>query len=329
MSERGYPVELLRAERSEFRLISGHVKRDFFNEQTDRIRAGYKGELSVDQYLVHANLPCWWRVLRDVRLRINDDYIVQFDTLVFTERGIWIIEAKMIRGTLEWKEFPRRMERVRDDGSILTFDCPIIQVENQKVVLRGWLQSRNLDMPVNGVVGFATRNTWVNLPDNFTILSVKELPSFLNAQVRNSRFSAVETGVRAFDSIRFAQLGPDETPSSERQGLTSRDFLHGLICESCRGRLKRGTQRSYTCLSCGQPDPDEPIARALLDYVLTIRPVVTTKEFTRFAQIVPEATARRCLNRHLSPVGWGPNAAFAFYPGHHLDSTRLKKRQPG
>ncbi|MET3576183.1 nuclease-related domain-containing protein [Bhargavaea ullalensis] len=327
MQERRYPIDLVRARRSEFRLVAGHEKKKFFGEQASRIEAGYKGELAVDQYLRHVQLPGWWTVLRDVRLEISHNYIAQFDTLIITEKGIWIIEAKMIRGTLHWLEYPRRIERIEPDGTVLTFDCPIIQVENQKVALRNWLLDRNLDIPVAGVVAFATKNTWMNLPANSTIISVKELHHYLNKSFRNLPLVENSLAKSAFIRIHTEQLGPDLTTSAERHHLLKTDFLTGLLCDNCGSELDRDTQRQYSCTRCRRVDSDESIARALLDYVLTIKPVVTTKEFVSFLKVVPESTARRHLGSHLDPIGWGKTAAYSFCALRHLHKDRLKKRE--
>lgn len=327
MAERVYPIELLRSERSLIRLKSGHVKKQFFTDQSGRLRAGFHGEQAIDQHLKQLLLPGWWRMIRDVRLQINEGYVAQFDTLLLTERGIWIVEAKRINGTLRWKNFPRRVERVKDDGSILTFDCPIIQLENQKTALRGWLQERNLSIPVHGVVAFSLKNTWINLPDNSVILSVKELRSYLTQQV-NTATKVYEISIeRIAVRIHEEQLGPDLTTTCERHEMEPFDFMDGLLCRDCGGQLKQINERSHTCTQCGQLDAEEPVGRALLDYVLIRKSVVNTQEFARFAGC-SSSVARRTLSRHLDRDGKYARL-FKFCPRTQLNGTEwIKKKGP-
>jgi len=166
MEARKYPVELLRLKRLHARMYPHDPERAYVAELIGRAEAGYKGEMIVDNHLLGLRLPCESILLRNIRLQIREEYIAQFDTLLVTERGIWIIEAKMIRGSLRLLANPRRMERTDESGAVLTMDCPILQLENQKTGLGDWLKERELSLPIGGMVAFATRNTWTGLPEN-------------------------------------------------------------------------------------------------------------------------------------------------------------------
>lgn len=100
MGPRKYPVELLRLKRLHVRMYAHDPERGYIAELISRAEAGYKGETTVDNYLRGLRLPGKSILLRNIRLQIREEYVAQFDTLLVTERGIWIIEAKMIRGSL-------------------------------------------------------------------------------------------------------------------------------------------------------------------------------------------------------------------------------------
>lgn len=265
MGERPYPLELLQLESMLRRLHRNHPERDWITDRIKRVEAGFSGEQKVDQYMKSLRLPGNWWILRDIRLRINEAHVAQFDTLLVADNGIVIIEAKMIKGTLHYLENPRRLERTEEDGSVLTFDCPMIQLENQKEGLSYWLRERELITNIKGIVAFATRNTWIGLPERAPFVSVKELPYIL----RRDFGSAVDSGNTSVNMIVSRileeQLGPELVAVEQCYDISPGEIRRGLLCEKCRALLKWKTRRTLACPDCGPPVGDL-VQQALLDY---------------------------------------------------------------
>lgn len=322
METRTYPAELLRLKRLLAKMYADDPERAYVTDLAERAEAGYKGETAVDNYLRGLRLPCKMAILRDIRLQIHEEYVAQFDTLLVTDRGIWIIEAKMIRGTLRLLDNPRRMER-EDSGSVLTMECPILQLENQKTGLKWWLEERGLSMPVGGVVAFASRNTWAGLPEGAPIVSVKELKSWLKGSVTNSanpdsRYSPLEAVI---DRLRAEELGPDIRPFEE-MGIRTGPLKDGPICEKCFALLNRKGERSHECRTCKEKVKGDPIGRALLDHFLLNKPWITNREFCRLMGFQWLSTGRRYLARYdLDREG----RVYRFDPKRHLEGKSLRK----
>ncbi|KZE38988.1 hypothetical protein AV656_08815 [Bhargavaea cecembensis] len=322
MGERPYPLELLQLESMLRRLHQGHLERERIADQYKRIEAGFSGEQKVDQYLEGLRLPGEWWILRDIRLRIHESHVAQFDTLLVTDHGIGIIEAKLIKGTLHYLQNPRRMERNEEDGSILTFDCPIIQLENQKEGLIDWLRQRNLMTSVSGVVAFASRNTWIGLPESAPIVSVKELPYIMRRDFGSATPGDTPANM-IVSRILEEQLGPECLEVDQRYGITPHEFKRGLLCEKCNDKLKWRTRRTLECPNCG-PQVGHPVEQALLDYFLLINRFVTTREFCWFTGIPSISTGHRYLSRFkLDVLGSTNKRAFRFDPLKHLAGKSL------
>ena len=324
MGPRKYPVELLRLKRLHRRMYAHDPERGYVAELISRAEAGYKGETTVDNYLRGLRLPGESILLRNIRLQIREEYVTQFDTLLVTERGIWIIEAKMIRGSLRLLQNPRRMERTDESGAVLTMDCPILQLENQKTGLGEWLEERGLFLPIRGVVAFATRNTWTGLPDNAPIVSVKELKSMLIKSVNQPpppepSFSSLNEVVNCL----FAEeLGPDMR-SFEEMGIKHGPLKEGTICENCFASLERKGERTYQCSQCKAPVEGNPVTRALRDYFLVFKPWITNREFCKFAGLRCLSTGNRYLMQH--ELDRGLRSVHHFDARKHLEGTELRK----
>ncbi|MFC7364266.1 MULTISPECIES: nuclease-related domain-containing protein [Bhargavaea] len=316
MGERPYPLELLQLESMLRRLHRNHRERDWITDRIKRVEAGFSGEQKVDQYMKSLRLPGNWWILRDIRLRIDEAHVAQFDTLLVTDNGIVIIEAKMIKGTLHYLENPRRLERTEEDGSVLTFDCPMIQLENQKEGLSYWLRERELITNIKGIVAFATRNTWIGLPERAPFVSVKELPYIPNTSVN-----------MIVSRILEEELGPERIQIDQHYGINPHEFKRGLLCEKCDGQLRWMTRRKLECPTCGVP-AGNPYQQALLDDFLLIDPVITTRAFCEFTGIPSISTGLRHLNSvELDVLGSTNKQRFRFDPMRHLKGkTLIQKR---
>ncbi|SIT74130.1 nuclease-related domain-containing protein [Edaphobacillus lindanitolerans] len=330
MGERRYPLELRKLEATLGRMWPNDPRREEIEAKKYRAEAGYKGEVMVDRHLRGLRLPGSWSILRDIRLQIHRDYIAQFDTLLVSDRGIWIIESKMIRGRLQWHENPRRLERIDEDGTVLSMSCPITQLDNQKSALTGWLSERGIHMTVSGAVVFTLQNVWSGLPGDAPLISVKEIQSYLTREVGLAqRIAGNVSPEQVAQTILANQIRLDSTPAAELFNLRPEGLKAGLLCESCFGKLTRITQRTFVCGSCNEPVGGNPYERALLDYVLVFKSTFTNREFCEFAEISSPATGQRQLDQyHFHITGNTNRLRYRFIPEIHLDGTgkQLRKR---
>ena len=324
---RPYPLELLMLECMQRRLYPGHRELERIGDQIRRLEAGFSGEQKVDQYLEGLRLPREWWVLRDIRLRMNKSHVAQFDTLMVTDRGIGIIESKLFKGTLRYQENPRRLERIEEDGSILTFDCPIIQLENQKEALIEWLRQRELRTSVKGVVAFASRNTWLGLPEHAPFVSVKELPYIMRRDFGTTAATGGTPAHMIVNRILAEQLGPEWVRADRRYDIHPDDYNRGLLCETCHNILGWKTRRTLDCPQCGQPT-GKPYRDALLDCFLLINPVITTRDYCNFTGIPSVSTGHRHLSSfELDVLGSTCKQAFRFDPKRHLAGKSLIQKR--
>lgn len=53
---------------------------------------------------------------------------------------------------------PCKMKRAEESGDVLTMECPILQLENQKAGLNWWLEEKGLSLQIGNVVAMATHS---------------------------------------------------------------------------------------------------------------------------------------------------------------------------
>ncbi|KZE38909.1 hypothetical protein AV656_08390 [Bhargavaea cecembensis] len=86
--KRGYPIYLYALERMQIRLPENHPKRQSFADELAVAKAGYQGELEVDRLLRRTKLEGQVKVLKALEVQMDEEQIIQIDTLVLTTHGI-------------------------------------------------------------------------------------------------------------------------------------------------------------------------------------------------------------------------------------------------
>lgn len=327
---RKYPLYLHALKRLETYLPDGHWKLEEIQEEIYRQEAGYSGEKAVDREIRKVQLAGPVQVLTDLQFNNGPDPadIIQIDTLILTTKGIWLIEAKRYRGKLRHQTAPRRLERVGDDGKVTTFDCPILQLENQIRAVKKWLADREIHLPVMGTVAFVSRNTWEGLPADAPIIPAKELPTYLERSydkwgevIGFTTFGKIAVEL-AVERGRFNPF-----PLCPRFGINPQDLKRGFLCPACTRRMNRITQRRFKCPACQTVRPPD-YGKLILDWLLLIHLTITTHQFRAFAGLKSKASATRILSEYeLTQIGESVKACYTVDLLSGLSGTELKKRK--
>jgi len=156
------------------RIPPNHRKVQHLKEQLYRISAGYSGECNVDSYIERTRFPESTKVFTDVQLRISPNFTFQIDTLIITESYVLIVEVKNIKGTIRFVQNPPHLEQVLETGDEVVIDCPVYQVESNKLNLDEWFLQRGIKLKTLGLVVLANPNTKVkDVPEDFPIIYKK------------------------------------------------------------------------------------------------------------------------------------------------------------
>ncbi|EMR06561.1 Nuclease-related domain protein [Bhargavaea cecembensis DSE10] len=318
---RQYPVYLYALERALARLKPDDPAIRQVKDEIYRQEAGYSGELASDQYVQRTRLPGSVRVLTDLQIELGEGESVQIDTLILTPRGAWIIESKRYRGMLRYCHSPKRIERVDDDGLAIAFPCPILQLETQIRAMEGWLESRGIELPVNGTVAFASHNVWEGLPDAAPIIPVREIPFYLENEFRIKP--------DCLDAQQFNQLvrllereglHKEWTPICKRFGINPNHLKRGFLCPDCDAVLARATERTVHCTGCGHEGLRD-YWQLILDWFLLIHPTINNAQLRTFARLTGKQSANRILRMYeLDKGGASTRTVYSLNPYRDLDA---------
>lgn len=186
-----------------FLLILSFLFAAFFRSYR-RARKGKKGEKLVARELSRCKLK-GDRILNDLYLFFGKDVSAQIDHVLFSRRGIFVIETKNLSGILEGDEKSERWVQTLAGGSIVhTFYNPVMQNQTHVNFLRRALSTQH---KIFSVVIFAQGNI---------------------QKIRSSNVYTIES-FKAF----FASLSKDALSPSEIKRCFAR------LKELNRGDLKR------------------------------------------------------------------------------------------
>lgn len=152
------------------RLPVNSIEREEFEQRYQRIRAGYSGELKVDDFLESLDLPSSTRVLKNIELSLGGNRSFQIDLLIISTKYILLLEVKNIAGELTFETNPNQLVR-NLQGRVTKMDCPVTQLLNTKSYLERWLRQRGYLMGVTGKIILANQQVFVKVaPENASVV---------------------------------------------------------------------------------------------------------------------------------------------------------------
>lgn len=322
---RRYPIYLYALERAVERVKMPELNE--VREELYRQQAGYFGEIASDKYVRRTRIP--GVVFTDVQIEAAPGEFVQIDTLILTQRAIWLIEAKKYKGALRYLQAPKRIERTERDGSVTVFPCPIVQLESQIHALKGWLGARGIDLRVFGTVAFASTNRWEGLPAESPIILVREIPAYLERAYRElDDCLTAEAFVQLAAKLGLQQNLLAWEPVCKRLGINPNRLKRGFLCPVCHDPLTRATERTGHCKNCNR-DHKKDYGQLILHWLLLIHPTLNNAQFRAFAKLKTKQAASRILNRHeLLIIGASTGTAYTLNPYTDLEGLEIRKGKP-
>lgn len=267
--------------------------------------AGFKGEESLQYYLeLLPNTVGEFYVLQDIRLPFKGHHF-QIDTLLIFPTFILILDAKYMKGTLEFDPAFQQLIQKTTENEVdksITYSDPIIQVQNQLTKFKSWLKDYKIQAgPCESLVVIANSRAEIrcishpNLVKNMVVRNSGVEAKVTEYSKKHMQVSWDAKGVRKLSSLIIQKNEPVTFINLEKDyGVTSDCILKGVQCQKC---LHIGCKRifgSWLCQTCNSTCKDAHI-KLLQDYKLLIGPTITVSEFQKITGIKNERTARRLL----------------------------------
>ncbi|WP_318615805.1 nuclease-related domain-containing protein [Sporosarcina sp. YIM B06819] len=315
--QRNKPILLKGIPRLIARLHPEHPKLPVLQKQLYRIGAGYSGECNVDSYIERTQFPQTVKIFTDVHLCISPKCTFQIDTLVIAERYVLIVEVKNLKNTVRFVPNPPHLEQVLETGDEVVLDCPVYQIEANRLNLDEWFRQRGIHLNTLGLLVLANPNTKVvDAPDNFPIIYKKQIPFYLQKlkpaekiltphQIRDitKQIYAEQQQFNPFPLCSFYHINPD-------------DLRKGLLCRNCHGRLQRKNRETWHCPRCIK-DAEDPYNDAIQDWFILVKNSMTNSDCRIFLSLKDGNAARYVISRS-SLVKKGKSTATFYISGDKI-----------
>jgi ribosomal protein L37AE/L43A len=296
------------------RIQENHYKIPEIESNYKKIRAGYKGEISLDYYL--SLLPQKdFIILHDVRLKMGSHYF-QIDTLILHSSFILVLEVKNISGEIYIDSIYNQMLRTKD-GNTDVFPDPILQANKQADELKKWLDENKLpSIPIEFLVVFTNSKTLIKNTSNDQDVYTK--------LIRNTKLTnrilhyCRKYPEQVFSNKELIKLSKKIIKHHEPQNqdilsmfnLTEEDIQKGVYCSACKKFAMERVSGKWRCKLCKYSNKDAHI-EALTDYALLYKSTISNGEMRRFLNINSINTASKLLNQlNFSSTGTTKNRKY-------------------
>ena len=275
------------------RLPSEHEMKQVIYSKMLSAKAGIIGEKKVEEVFERYPFPFDYRVLHDVSLSSNGNF--QMDTVFISPYSVVILECKNIVGELHFETEPLCLTRNSESGRKDTFESPEVQVDRNTFLMKEWLQTRGIDVPVKGVIVFSsTKSRVVKSPDHTDVIYATSIPVYLRTLEREKAYLSLSQMDDLAQRIASEHKPYFPYPMCKRWGINPTDLTTGVQCGKCElfGMVK--IKRTWQCPTCSHRDSEAHLA-AVKEWFVLIGVQMSNSDCRKFLQVSQHQTVTRIL----------------------------------
>lgn len=267
----------------------GKIQNDLYNA-----KAGFGGEKEFDYQLREFKPDYPHAILHDLYLKHGDFYF-QIDSLLITPFAIVLFEIKNIAGKLHIKQNPTQFIRESASGERTVLKSPIEELERKKFHLSGWLNQRNLQVPLLDYTVFAYHNelTIENMEAHRIVFSY-EVPNKLRSMQMNENCLTERQIGQLAGWLTAAHREFRPKPLLQRYMLDPSELIPGVRCTNCGQLSMQWRLRTWRCQSCGYAESAAHLS-ALKDWYCIKGDQLTNRQFRYFCRLPSRHVAKRLL----------------------------------
>lgn len=298
--ERKIPYKVMVLEVLLGRLALNHPNRSYIEGELGKATAGWRGEQAIDYYLTF--LPKEkYRILHDLRLEDNEKRFFQIDTILLSRKYYVILEVKNMAGNLFFNNNPQQLVQTLNNEE-KAYQCPIMQVERQRLQLLAFLRSFQLpEVPIFVLVVSSHANTVIKIAPNFKkanqcVIQTAALPEKMNSiEVNVQEDKLTEKELKKVSRLLIKHHQPLKPNYLETYKILQSEILSGVHCPNCSQlpmQRKRGT---WYCPSCQHSSKNAHLA-AIHDYSVLISSTITNQQLRGFLHLPSPSVASKILS---------------------------------
>lgn len=299
VKERTKPMKSFFNEAILGRIPANHPQIPEIEIDNGRSEAGYIGEKKLDYFLDQLPEKDYY-IFQGLRLPNGKSYF-QIDALIFTLSYGLIIEAKNLKGELDFNKGHDQLIQKNYDKQ-KSHDDPCLQAQFQVRQLKELLRKHQFPtIPLEYLVLMSNPNSVILSAENSearkrvcrgrrVVFKIEEFTSMYKEEqldrdlIRKlSRFLIKKHTEPSYDIEKLYNI-----PRSE--------LLTGVHCPQCRYLSMNYHQGSWLCPSCGVKSRDAHL-QALKDYFLLFGPSITNQQFREFLHLSSGDIANKMLRK--------------------------------
>ncbi|WP_162297897.1 nuclease-related domain-containing protein [Halalkalibacillus sediminis] len=245
------PKKLLQALSLEERFPTHHPLYPLILKTLRREKSGFSGEKKIDFYLHRLQFP--YVGLHSVRLAQNQVHF-QVDTLMITPTFITLVEIKNHSGTIRFHSGKMHQDY---NGTTESYDDPITQVNEQKELLRAWLDERGYtDYPLETLVVMGNSNSHLQIDPSQIHHLDRVIPiNLFNEKMRELNEKYDRKRILLSECHRLGKLIDshcvmNETCLLEALSIPPSQIIKGVRCPECNRISMKRIKLRWECSFC-------------------------------------------------------------------------------
>lgn len=294
------------------RLADEHPQRNFLETRLYRTASGERGEarmrLRFKEFWIDGDFTALW----DISLAL-DDWKVQLDGLLLTERCALVNESKNISGEIHFNESTGEFYRIISSNEKTVMEDPRVQLGKHIRFLTRWFAKHHIPLPVSGLSVFtSTQCEFISKPRSANVCKTYQMPDYLVNLWQSHPPQTAKLNITKVSKLLLANQSPfKRQPLCRQYTINPADLRPGVMCRVCRALSMNRTQRTWICTRCGVRDSTAHIYAAR-EYFTLIDETLTNRQFRKFCHLESRATAWRLLN-NLNLHSTGESKSFAYH----------------
>ena len=279
------------------RLPTNHSQMRLIQSEWHRTASGQRGENRLASRFKEFHLEEPFYVLWDVNLKM-DNWPVQIDGLLLTERCAIIIESKNISGKIHFDEKNGEFYRFDEDDVKTVMEDPRVQPNKHMRFLAAWFKLRKVTLPIHGLIVFTAKKCeFIAKPADTPICKTYQMPEILLKIWTASPPQAPDLKIPKIKKMLLSNQTPFiQIPLCKRYFIRPGDLKIGVYCRNCESYGMLRVKRSWQCPSCCHRDSCAH-ALALQEYFTLIDTHITNEKFREFCGLGSRFVAGRLLNQ--------------------------------
>ena len=279
------------------RLPSEHRRHSFIQSELHRTAAGKRGENRLASRFKEFRLDKPFHVLWDVNLKM-DEWFVQMDGLLLTERCAIIIESKNISGKIYFDEKNGEFYRFDDEDVKTVMEDPQVQLRKNIRFLSLWFKKRKISLPIHGLIIFTAKKCeFITKPARTSICKTYQMPEMLLKIYEAFPQPATNFKLPKIKNTLLSNQTPFVgIPLCKKYFIHPGELRNGVYCHNCQSYTMLRVKRSWHCQACRHHDL---LAHefALQEYFTLIDTKITNEKFREFCGLDSRFVAGRLLSQ--------------------------------